>query len=209
MPFWEEIKRTAESLTGIGRPNFDEIGLRERKPHTFSFRDDGQTPNNPRLPLILYRSPVAPEANADPAAVFEVLFSHNGWENSWRDGIYNFLHFHTKTHEVLGIARGQARVQFGGKKGRILEVKAGDVIVLPAGTGHCRKSMSKDLLVVGAYPRGGDYDEPKPSEIDHIEARESIAKVRAPEKDPVYGRRGPLKGIWRRSGMAAPRPASR
>jgi uncharacterized protein YjlB len=197
MAFLEEVKRTIEELTGVARPKINEIGLRQRKPHPFKFRDDGKTPNNPQFPLILYRSPIVPNPNVDPAAVFEALFSNNGWTHSWRDGIYDFLHFHTKTHEVLGIARGKARVQFGGNKGRTLEVKAGDVVILPAGTGHCRKSMSKDLLVVGAYPQGGAYDEPKPSEVDHDKAVASIAKVKAPQKDPVYGNLGPLMRIWR------------
>lgn len=32
----------------------------------------------------------------------------------------DFLHFHTHTHEVLGIARGTVRAEFGGDKGKIL-----------------------------------------------------------------------------------------
>lgn len=197
MPVLEDAKHAIEALTGIRRPKPNQVSLRQRKPRLFTFRDDGRTPNNPNFPLILYRSPIVPNPDVDPAAVFEVLFSKNGWKRSWRDGIYDFLHFHTKTHEVLGIARGRAHVQFGGDRGRILEVKAGDVVVLPAGTGHRRRGASKDLLVVGAYPDGGAYDEPKPSEIDYDTAVASIAKVKRPKTDPVYGSRGPLKQVWK------------
>ena len=137
-------------------------------------------------------------SNLDPAAVFEDLFAKHGWKDSWRDSIYPYNHFHTGTHEVLGIARGTASVRFGGGKGRVIDVKAGDAIVIPAGTGHRRLVKSKDLLVVGAYPRSGKYDEPRPAEVDHDEAVAKIAKVRLPQTDPVYGVLGPLKSLWRR-----------
>jgi uncharacterized protein YjlB len=117
--------------------------VRDRKPVTFRFRDDGATPNNPDLPLVIYRNAVVLDGSFDPAAVFEAIFAANHWCDSWRNGIYDFLHFHSMTHEVLGIARGAAKVRFGGAKGRVVNLKAGDVVVLPAGTGHCRVSATK------------------------------------------------------------------
>ncbi|HEX4532860.1 MAG TPA: hypothetical protein VH000_01405, partial [Rhizomicrobium sp.] len=127
----ETLRKFAETMTGIGRPRAAEIVLRSRKPHVFQFADDGQTPNNPRFPLIVYRSPVKLAPASDPAAIFEELFAAHGWEGSWRDGIYDFLHFHSHSHEVLGIARGKAKVQFGGRKGRTIELAPGDVAILP------------------------------------------------------------------------------
>ena len=104
----------------------------------FRFEDDGETPNNPRLPLVVYRAAVNLAGEHDPAAPFERAFARHGWSDGWRNGIYPFLHFHTATHEVLGIARGRATVEFGGARGQALAVEAGDVVVLPAGTGHRR-----------------------------------------------------------------------
>jgi uncharacterized protein YjlB len=89
----------------------------------------------------------------------EELFEANGWGDTWRDGIYDYVHFHSRIHEVLGIARGKGRVRFGGDKGRIFTLKAGDVVILPAGTGHQCLSADEDFLVVGAYPPAGTYDE--------------------------------------------------
>jgi uncharacterized protein YjlB len=86
-------------------------------------------------------------------------------------------------------------VQFGGAKGRNLTLTAGDVVVLPAGTGHRRLRASRDLLVVGAYPIGSKYDEPRPEEADPVEARASIAKVKPPRQDPVYGE-GRAIALW-------------
>jgi uncharacterized protein YjlB len=119
MPILENVKRTFEHVTGLGRPDLHAVATasRPRKAQLFRFKDDGETPNNPRLPLVHYRSPVRRIPDCDPAAIFEDLFAMNGWRDSWRDGVYDFLHFHTQTHEVLGIARGTARVQFGGARG--------------------------------------------------------------------------------------------
>jgi uncharacterized protein YjlB len=198
LPNLEDLKSLAERLTGIARPKA--VTPRRRKPHAILFRDDGKTPNNPSYPFLIYRSPVNLIGAVDPAALFEVLFAANGWKPAWRNGIYNYNHFHTGTHEVLGIARGHARVRFGGETGRVIEVRAGDVVVHPAGVGHRRLSASKDFLVVGAYPEDGRYDEPRPSEVDHQSVVESIASVGLPKSDPVYGTNGPLMTIWRKSG---------
>jgi uncharacterized protein YjlB len=195
----EDIKRATERLTGIGQPSARQAqGLvRERKANAYRFRDDGLTPNHPDWPLIHYRSVVKLDEVFDPAAIFEMLFDSHGWRDGWRDGVYDFLHFHSAAHEVLGIARGHAKVRFGGAQGRTLALKAGDVIVQPAGTGHQRISASKDLLVVGAYPAGSDYDELRATKSAHDRALPSIAKTRSPRSDPVFGAKGPLKQMWR------------
>ena len=165
--------------------------------HAFRFEDDGETPNNPRLPLLVYRAAFALEREKDPAVPFERAFAAHGWGDGWRNGIYPFLHFHTGTHEVLGIARGRATVEFGGAKGRRLSVEAGDVVVLPAGIGHQRIEASGDLLVVGAYPLNGSLDQKRPGEIDHRKAVANVADVPLPEMDPVHGKSGPLMELWK------------
>jgi len=200
MPLLQDAKRSIERVTGWGRPAHEDLIrlTQSRKPHLMRFKDDGETPNNTRFPMILYRSPVKLRPDFDAAAVFEDLFEAHGWKDSWRDGMYDFLHFHTHTHEVLGIARGTVRAKFGGAKGKTLDLKAGDVVILPAGTGHRRLKASRDLLIVGAYPaNGGEYDEPKPADVRHSEAIASIVRVRIPRADPVYGKDGPLKRLWR------------
>jgi uncharacterized protein YjlB len=162
----------------------------------FRFEDDGKTPNNPRLPLVVYRGAVNLAGVPDPAAPFERAFGKHGWSDGWRNGIYPFLHFHTATHEVLGIARGRATVEFGGAKGQVLTVEAGDVVILPAGTGHRRIEASGDLLVVGAYPRNASFDQKRPGQVDHKKAVSAIAEVPLPEMDPVHGHEGPLMTLW-------------
>lgn len=201
MSIVEDAKGVAERATGFMRPDRDTLSrlVRARKPHAFRFDDDGETPNNPQLPLVIYRSPVILRGDFDPAAIFEDLFASHGWRDSWRDGVYDFLHFHTHRHEVLGFARGQVSIAFGGAKGKRLLLRARDVAILPAGTGHRRIEASDDLLVVGAYPQNsGPYDEPKSSGIAHREAVGAIARVPAPGEDPVYGAGGPLIGLWQR-----------
>jgi uncharacterized protein YjlB len=194
----ETLKKTFETMTGAGRPSDTslEASVAPRTPHTTMFRDDGVIPNNPKLPFIHYLGVVALPERGDPAAVFEELFERNGWGNSWRNGIYDYVHYHSGTHEVLGIARGHARVRFGGNSGKVVDLRAGDVVVLPAGTGHQSLDASKDLLVIGAYPPNGKYDECRGSRQEHERALESIPKVHLPAKDPVYGADGPLMDAW-------------
>jgi len=165
-------------------------------PATFVFADDGVIPNNP-LPFLVYRGAFDVKQTTDPAAAIEHTFAENGWGHGiWRNGIYPFVHYHAQIHEVLGIARGHARVRFGGDRGEVLEVEAGDVAVLPAGTGHQRLSVSPDLLVIGAYPPDGHYDLCRGSAAEHDRALNTIPRVPVPETDPLFGATGPLTKLW-------------
>ena len=166
-------------------------------PQTFRFEDDGETPNNPRLPLVLYPGALDIKATPDPAAAFEDAFAAHGWGDGWRNGIYDFLHFHTTTHEVLGIARGRARVEFGGASGEAVELQAGDVAILPAGTGHRRLSGSADLLVVGAYPANCCFDQTRAGKMSHDRAVANVARTPLPDQDPMFGGAGPLMQLWK------------
>jgi uncharacterized protein YjlB len=197
MSLLEDVKRVAEKATGWKRPDDPQALLRERKPQTYRFKDDGLIPNHPKWPLVIYKSAVRLPQSLDPAAVFEELFDSNGWEDSWRDGIYDYVHYHSRIHEILGIARGSGKMQFGGPKGRTLTLKAGDVAILPAGTGHQCLKASEDFLVVGAYPPSGTYDECTSLE-DRKKALTAIPRAARPRKDPVYGKDGPLMRLWRK-----------
>ena len=198
MALLEDVKKVAEKVTGWARPGGRDLGelIRRRKAHGFRFADDGLIPNNPKWPLLLYRNVVRLPRAFDPAAVFEELFERNGWADSWRNGVYDYVHYHSRIHEVLGVARGTASVRFGGAKGRKLRLKAGDVVILPAGTGHECLSASRDFLVVGAYPKSGTYDECRASAQQCKRARKTIPKVGRPRRDPVHGPEGPLIGMW-------------
>jgi uncharacterized protein YjlB len=161
------------------------------EPQAFRFADDGAVPNS-ALPLLVYRNAVP----ADPAGI-ERVFAANHWPPAWRNGVHPFHHFHSNTPEALGVARGSAKVLFGGPKGQVLEVSAGDVVVLPAGVGHCNQGQSPDLLIVGAYPQ----DAPSPDlhrgrTEEHDAVVHNIAAVKVPAADPVAGADGPLPRIW-------------
>jgi uncharacterized protein YjlB len=166
------------------------------KPLTFVFADDGLVPNNP-LPFAIYKGPLH-VANDHPERTIERLFGANGWGDMWRDGIYDYLHYHSTVHEALGIARGHARVRFGGDQGQEFEVSAGDVAILPAGTGHQCLSASPDFSVVGAYPPGAKMQVTRPTPENHRKALKTIPQVKLPKTDPVTGEDGALVRLWNR-----------
>ena len=163
-----------------------------------TFDDAGGIPNS-RLPVIVYRH----VDRARQAHACEELFAGNGWFGGWVDGIFSFHHFHSTAHEVLGIVAGSAEVVLGGPSGRRVEVVQGDVLVLPAGTGHCNGGSS-GLLVVGAYPDGMPWDLCRGDPAEREEVLANIAAVPLPAADPVHGRDGPLSEIWGAVGSAGP-----
>jgi uncharacterized protein YjlB len=151
--------------------------------------DDGDIPNNPRLPALLYRGALPAEGGPEAA---EALFARNGWPPAWRNGIHPFHHYHPNAHEALAIARGRVRVQLGGERGQTLDLGAGDVVVLPAGVGHKNLGASEDLLVVGAYPPGARPEQNRGGggHDAHDRAVHRITETPDPPSDPVRG------GAW-------------
>lgn len=160
----------------------------------FHLRDDGIFPNNEKLPLILYRQVIRFQ-DGGPEVVEEV-FHQNGWGSSWRNGIYGFHHYHSTTHEVLGVYQGNCRVQLGGPEGEIFEIKKGDVVLIPAGVAHKNLGSSQDFKLVGAYPNGQSWNMNYGKKGERPLADQNIAKVKLPEKDPVLGDHGPVKERW-------------
>ena len=158
--------------------------------------DDGDIPNNPRLPLLVYAGAVDPAAG-DAEDALEALFAAHGWGNGWRGGvIYDWHHYHSTAHEVVGIGAGTARIQFGGPKGPVFEVKAGDAVLIPAGVGHCRLDGDPALSVVAAYPPGPQPDMKQAGEPDGPAIRASVAAVPMPPTDPVLGQEGGTGMLW-------------
>lgn len=179
---------TYNSVESLPGELMDDIEL-----HTLN--DDGMIPNNTLLPLVVYRRALDLGGGDREERVRE-LFRVHGWENSWVNGIYAYQHYHSTAHEVLGIARGVARVKLGGPQGITTDVEAGDAILIPAGVAHCLIE-SESLSVVGAYPKGQDWDLCRPNEQDRERALRNIPLVPLPENDPVFGAEGPVHDHWR------------
>lgn len=166
------------------------------EPLTFVFQDDGLVPNNP-LPFLVYKAAIDVD-NGHPEKTIEGLFGANGWGDMWRNDIFDYLHYHATVHEALGIARGHACVRFGGDRGMEFDVAAGDVAILPAGTGHQCLSASADFSVVGAYPPGAQMHVTLPTPENHRKALKTIPQVKLPKRDPVTGADGALTRLWKR-----------
>ncbi|MBX2873593.1 MAG: cupin domain-containing protein [Saprospiraceae bacterium] len=163
------------------------------QPQKLFFKDDGKIPNN-KLPLILYKN-AFDDRGSRGASWLEKRFSDNNWTNSWRNGIYSFHHYHSTSHEVLGIYSGSALVHLGGEEGEKIQIEAGDIIIIPAGVGH-KNLGSKGLGVVGAYPDGRNWDLNHGLPGERPKADENIAALPIPNADPLLGPHDGLKQIW-------------
>lgn len=157
------------------------------------FKDDGVIPNS-KFPLLVYHY-VFHERGDRGAEWLEKRFLSNNWSNSWRNGIFTFQHYHSITHEVLGIYSGEALVLLGGEQGKKVMVRAGDIIIIPAGVGH-QNLEEKDLGVVGAYPNGMEVDIMKGIIGERPKADENIAAVPFPDNDPLFGKSDGLVKLW-------------
>ena len=168
---------------------------RETEVHEYHFEDDGRIPNNPTLPLLVYPQALAGH-DRSPSRAKELL-AGNGWGGAWVNGVFPYHHYHSVSHEVLIVVGGSADVTFGGPGGERIAVRAGDVVVIPAGVGHCNEGSEGGFSVVGAYPRGQEgYDLRTGEEDERPEVLENIRNVPLPEADPLFGGGGPLLGYW-------------
>jgi uncharacterized protein YjlB len=158
-----------------------------KTPHKVYFDTGSDVPNS-TLPVLLFRGILAPNASGK-AERFRQTFKKNGWTGLWTDSIYDYTHFHSNAHEVLGIAEGKVTVKLGGEGGRLFRLKAGDMVILPAGVGHQRIGGKEGLKVIGAYPPGQSH-------YDMKRKGRAVPKVPLPPTDPFYGEDGPLVRWW-------------
>jgi uncharacterized protein YjlB len=161
----------------------------------FYFRDDGTFPNS-NLPVLYYPS-VLKVPFFFAAAHVKKLFALNDWTNSWKAGVFTFHHYHSTAHEVMAVIRGETRLQLGGERnGMVVQVKKGDVLILPAGTAHKNLGNENDVVCIGAYPQGRDYDMNygKPGERPGTDA--NIKALPRPARDPLFGKGNGVPHFW-------------
>lgn len=161
----------------------------------FFLKDDGTFPNNGKLPVLLYKS--AWKLPLFKATFIKTELKQHLWENSWKNGIYDYHHYHSIAHEVLCAYRGGTKVLLGGDKGVILNFDCGDVLIIPAGVAHKNIEPESTFKCVGAYPRGQNYDMNYGKPSERPAADERIKEVPLPEEDPVFGKYGPLIEYWK------------
>lgn len=142
---------------------------------------------NSRFPLLVHRGGV-PGGGEDAV---RARFRAHGWLNNWRyPGIYLYPHFHSTTHECLGVATGWMELELFGRGGTRVKLEAGDVVVMPAGVSHAMVGASEDVLVVGGYPEGRDWDNMQEEHIDLATFRAAAKRIMMlpiPARDPVTG----------------------
>jgi len=165
---------------------------------TFLFKDAGGIPNNPHLPALVCKRAAAELRDSETiAAWFETEWPKHDWRAAWRWGVYDFAHYHSTAHEVLGVYRGHATIRLGDSAGVTIVAEKGDMLILPAGTAHQNLGASADFHVVGGYPKGQSADLLRGGKGERPAADERIARVPLPAGDPLSGITGPLVKHWK------------
>jgi len=165
------------------------------EPEVLLFHDDGITPNS-NLPVIVYRD-VFRRLELKSDTSIKDVFESNDWTNNWADVIMTKNHYHSTTHEAIGINKGRVRLKIGGKDGSIVSLKSGDVILIPAGVGHYSLSNEIFYEAIGGYPNGEEWDLIFDEKDKHKVAIERIRQIQIPEKDPIFGLNGLLLKYWK------------
>jgi uncharacterized protein YjlB len=160
----------------------------------YILKDNGRFPNND-LPVLFYKQAIKLPLLFRAQKVKQ-LFQKHHWTNNWRNGVYTFHHYHSNTHEVMAVINGSTILQLGGENGIHLKIEKGDVILIPAGVAHRNLGKEKDVICIGGYPRGKDYDMNYGKEGERPGADERIAQVNIPRFDPLTGEPDPLNKIW-------------
>lgn len=157
--------------------------------------DNGLFPNS-KLPVLHYKK-VLKLPKLFAGRKVKRIFSRNNWGNNWKDGVYTFDHYHSITHEVLGVIKGSTTLQLGGEDGLKINVGKGDMLVIPAGVAHQNLGNEQQVICIGGYPEGKDFDMNfgKPGERPQTDA--NIAALKIPETDPLTGKNGSVPTIWK------------
>lgn len=124
------------------------------------------------------------------------LFQKNNWSNNWRNGIFTCHHYHSITHEAMGVIKGQTIILLGGIHGRNVLLRKGDVIVIPAGVAHMNLYDEKDIICIGGYPSGRNYDMNYGKAYEHPKVDNNMRFLPIPDTGPLYGHADPLVTIW-------------
>lgn len=147
-------------------------------------------------PLLIYYSAFP---STTPPSDLEAHLPTNGLTPQWRYTMYSTTHYHSTTHEVLCVYSGRAKLLFGGEEnpGKVeADVRAGDMIVVPAGVGHrLLEDVEGDFMMVGSYPKGCGWDMCYGKVAEEGKAKK-VSGVKWLERDPLYGNDGPV--VWGR-----------
>lgn len=171
-----------------------EIALKRVLAEIHKTEDNPHFPNS-NLPVLIYRGAV--DIKDGDYFPFVTIFKENKWGSEiWMHDVYNVHHYHSNTHEVLGIYSGCAKLQFGGPEGIVTEVHKGDIVLIPAGTAHKNLGATHDFSAVGAYPDGFHYNMNYGEDNERPYTDDEVSRVELPLTDPVYGKGGDMFKYW-------------
>ncbi|KAI0457173.1 RmlC-like cupin domain-containing protein [Xylaria acuta] len=148
-----------------------------------------------RKPLLIYKSVFS---NATASEVESLLSDTGVVTPQWRATMYTTSHFHSTSHEVLGVSNGKATVCFGheGNPGKVTcDLEKGDLAIIPAGVAHrLLEVLEGDFEMVGSYPKGYNWDMCYGTRAEEGRIG-TIKELPWFDRDPVYEGKGPVLDV--------------
>ena len=148
-----------------------------------------------KLPVLHYKKALRLPWLFRARKVKSIFIKHN-WTNNWRNGIYTYHHYHSNTHEAMAVIKCHTVLLLGGENGKHLLLEKGDIIVIPAGVAHKNLGKEKDVICIGGYPEGKDFDINYGNPGERPGTDENICSLPIPLTGPLYGESDPLVKIW-------------
>ena len=167
----------------------------QTRPLTFVFDDDGLVPNN-ILPLVIYKRAIE-LAGGDPARAIDELFRANGWDQRWRDGIFDYQHYHaTCTRRSASRAATRWCCSAASTARRSSSTPATSRSCPPAPATSASSPAMISAWSAPTRPAKPWRSLARPRRT-YRRAMETIPLVLPPPSDPVFGQDGPLLRLWR------------
>ena len=163
-------------------------------PEKYFIGDNGLFPGS-RFPVLHYHKALRLPRFFRARHVRKVFNEHN-WTNTWRNTIYTFHHYHSNTHEAMAVIKGRTTLLLGGENGKQVVLHEGDIIVIPAGVAHKNLGREKDIVCIGGYPGGVDFDMNYGNAGERPGTDVNIEKVPVPATGPLAGNADPLMNTW-------------
>ncbi|WP_017348201.1 cupin domain-containing protein [Pantoea sp. A4] len=166
------------TLTTLTLPAWRSWGANAAGPSPFELAEQWYAqpadwvPNHPGLPVVHFR-------RALPDDPLKAKLQRSGWRMQWQGQPFAKPYFHSQAHVLHVVTAGTGVMQTGGEKGKQVQLRQGDLLFLPAGTGQQLLSADPRFQTQAWYPEKQSWDVCRSALSASAQCRQSATKLSA------------------------------